>query len=115
MASSISQRERSTILLAYHERAFHETRKSLFATAALSLAALGATAARAAGVEVLNEGFEQRRRPERMGAGQQQRAAGQRLVPGQAACSRPRPARPMPMPPPTSSAPPTAAAASTTG
>jgi hypothetical protein len=32
--------------------------KTLFATAALSLAALGSTAARAAGVEVLDEGFE---------------------------------------------------------
>jgi hypothetical protein len=32
--------------------------KTLFATAALSLAALGATTARAAGVEVLNEGFD---------------------------------------------------------
>jgi hypothetical protein len=32
--------------------------KTLFATAALSLAALGATVARAAGVEVLNEGFD---------------------------------------------------------
>jgi hypothetical protein len=32
--------------------------KTLFATAALSLAALGATSARAAGVEVLNEGFD---------------------------------------------------------
>jgi hypothetical protein len=32
--------------------------KTLFTTAALSLAALGATTARAAGVEVLNEGFD---------------------------------------------------------
>ena len=32
--------------------------KTLFATAALSLAALGASSARAAGVEVLNEGFD---------------------------------------------------------
>lgn len=32
--------------------------KTLFATAALSLAALGSTAARADGVEVLNEGFD---------------------------------------------------------
>lgn len=32
--------------------------KTLFATAALSLAALGATSARAAGAEVLNEGFD---------------------------------------------------------
>ena len=32
--------------------------KTLFATAALSLAALGATSARAAGVEVLDEGFD---------------------------------------------------------
>ncbi len=32
--------------------------KTLFATAALSLAAVGATSARAAGVEVLNEGFD---------------------------------------------------------
>src|SRR5438067_4819590 len=32
--------------------------KTLFATAAVSLAALGSTAARADGVEVLNEGFD---------------------------------------------------------
>jgi hypothetical protein len=57
MASSISQRERSTILLACNERASMKPVKSLFAATALALAALGTTAAHAAGVEVLNEGF----------------------------------------------------------
>jgi hypothetical protein len=57
MASSISQRERFTILLAYMKGLSMKPVKSLFAAAAFSLAALGATAAQAAGVEVLNEGF----------------------------------------------------------
>lgn len=54
----VSQRERSTILLATMKGLSMKRAKTLFATAALSLAALGATTARAAGVEVLNEGFD---------------------------------------------------------
>jgi hypothetical protein len=57
MASSISQRERFTILLASMKGLSMKPVNSLFAAAAFSLAALGATAAQAAGVEVLNEGF----------------------------------------------------------
>jgi hypothetical protein len=57
MASSISQRERFTILLASMKGLSMKPVNSLFAAAAFSLAAIGATAAQAAGVEVLNEGF----------------------------------------------------------
>lgn len=57
MASSISQRERFTILLASMKGLSMKPVNSLFAAAAFTLAALGATAAQAAGVEVLNEGF----------------------------------------------------------
>jgi hypothetical protein len=57
MASSISQRERFTILLASMKGLSMKPVNSLFAAAALSLAAIGAPAAQAAGVEVLNEGF----------------------------------------------------------
>jgi len=58
MVSSISQRERSTILLASMKGLSMKHAKTLYAAAALSLAALGSTAAQAAGVEVLNEGFD---------------------------------------------------------
>ena len=58
MVSSISQRERSTILLASMKGLSMKHAKTLCAAAALSLAALGAPAAQAAGVEVLNEGFD---------------------------------------------------------
>jgi hypothetical protein len=58
MASSISQRERFTILLASKKGLSMKPVNSLFAAAAFSLAALGAPAAHAAGVEVLNEGFD---------------------------------------------------------
>jgi hypothetical protein len=57
MASSISQRERFTILLATKKGLSMKPVNSLFAAAAFSLAAAGATTAQAAGVEVLNEGF----------------------------------------------------------
>jgi hypothetical protein len=57
MASSISQRERFTILLASMKGLSMKPVNSLFAAAAFSLAAIGAPAAQAAGVEVLNEGF----------------------------------------------------------
>ena len=57
MASSPSQRERFSILLASKKGLSMKPVISLFAAAALSLAALGAPAARAQGVEVLNEGF----------------------------------------------------------
>jgi hypothetical protein len=57
MASSISQRERFTILLASMKGLSMKPVNSLFAAAAISLAAIGAPAAQAAGVEVLNEGF----------------------------------------------------------
>jgi hypothetical protein len=57
MASSISQRERFTILLATQKGLSMKPVNSLFAAAAFSLAALGTPAAQAAGVEVLNEGF----------------------------------------------------------
>jgi hypothetical protein len=57
MASSTSQRERFTILLASMKGLSMKPVNSLFTAAAFSLAALGATAAQAAGVEVLNEGF----------------------------------------------------------
>jgi len=57
MASSISQRERFTILLASMKGLSMKPVNSLLATAGLSLAAFGAPAAQAAGVEVLNEGF----------------------------------------------------------
>jgi hypothetical protein len=57
VASSTSQRERSTILLASMKGLSMKHVKTLCATAAVSLAALGATTARAGGVEILNEGF----------------------------------------------------------
>lgn len=57
MASSTSQRERFTILLASNKGLSMKPVNSLFAAAACSLAALGAPATQAAGVEVLNEGF----------------------------------------------------------
>jgi hypothetical protein len=57
MASSISQRERFTILLASKKGLSMKPVNSLFAAAACSLAALAAPVAQAAGVEVLNEGF----------------------------------------------------------
>jgi hypothetical protein len=57
MASSISQRERFTILLASKKGLSMKPVNSLFAAAAFSLAATGAPAAQAAGVDVLNEGF----------------------------------------------------------
>jgi hypothetical protein len=57
MASSTSQRERFTILLASKKGLSMKPVNSLFAAAAISLAASGAPAAHAAGVEVLNEGF----------------------------------------------------------
>ena len=57
MASSISQRERVTILLANKKGLSMKPVNSVFAAAAFSLAAIGAPAAQAEGVEVLNEGF----------------------------------------------------------
>jgi hypothetical protein len=57
MASSISQRERFTILLANKKGLSMKPVNSVFAAAAFSLAAIGAPAAQAAGVEVLTEGF----------------------------------------------------------
>jgi hypothetical protein len=57
MASSISQRERFTILLASMKGLSMKPINSLLAAAAMSLAAIGAPAAQAAGVEILNEGF----------------------------------------------------------
>jgi len=57
MASSISQRERFTILLANKKGLSMKPVNSVFAAAAFSLAAIGAPAAQAEGVEVLNEGF----------------------------------------------------------
>jgi hypothetical protein len=57
MASSISQRERFTILLASKKGLSMKPVNSLFAAAAFSLVAIGAPAAQAGGVEVLNEGF----------------------------------------------------------
>jgi hypothetical protein len=57
MASSTSQRERFTILLASNKGLSMKPVNSLFAAAAFSLAALGATAAQAQSIEVLNEGF----------------------------------------------------------
>jgi hypothetical protein len=56
MASSISQRERFTILLASMKGLSMKPVNNLLAAAAVSLA-IGAPAAQAAGVEVLNEGF----------------------------------------------------------
>lgn len=58
MASSTSQRERFTILLASRKGLSMKPVNSLFAAAAFSLAALGTQAAQAQGVEVLNEGFD---------------------------------------------------------
>ena len=58
MASSTSQRERFTILLASKKGLSMKPVNSLFAAAAFSLAALGTQAAQAQGVEVLNEGFD---------------------------------------------------------
>jgi hypothetical protein len=57
MASSTSQRERFTILLASMKGLSMKPVNSLFAAAACALAATGAPAAQASGVEVLNEGF----------------------------------------------------------
>jgi len=57
MASSISQRERFTILLANKKGLSMKPVNSVFAAAAFSLGAIGAPAAQAEGVEVLNEGF----------------------------------------------------------
>jgi hypothetical protein len=57
MASSTSQRERITILLASMEGLSMKPVNNLLAAAAVSLATIGAPAAQAAGVEVLNEGF----------------------------------------------------------
>jgi hypothetical protein len=57
MASSTSQRERFTILLASKKGLSMKPVNSMFAAAAFALAASGAPAAQAAGVEVLNEGF----------------------------------------------------------
>jgi PEP-CTERM motif len=57
MASSTSQRERFTILLANKKGLSMKPVNSVFAAAAFSLAAIGAPAAQAGGVEVLNEGF----------------------------------------------------------
>lgn len=58
MASSTSQRERFTILLASKKGLSMKPVNSLFAAATFSLAALGTQAAQAQGVEVLNEGFD---------------------------------------------------------
>jgi hypothetical protein len=57
MASSTSQRERFTILLAFIKGLSMKPVNSLFAAAVFSLSVIGAPAAQAAGVEVLNEGF----------------------------------------------------------
>lgn len=57
MASSISQRERFTILLANKKGLSMKPVNSVFAAAAFSLTAIGAPAAQAEGVEVLTEGF----------------------------------------------------------
>jgi hypothetical protein len=57
MASSTSQRERFTILLASMKGLSMKPVNRLLAAATVSLAAIGAPAAQAAGVEVLNEGF----------------------------------------------------------
>jgi hypothetical protein len=57
MASSISQRERFTILLASMKGLSMKPVNSLLAAAAMSLAAIGAPAAQAQSIEVLNEGF----------------------------------------------------------
>lgn len=57
MASSISQRERFTILLANRKGLSMKPVNNVIAAAAFSLAAIGAPAAQAEGVEVLNEGF----------------------------------------------------------
>lgn len=57
MASSISQRERFTILLAHKKGLSMKPVNSVFAAAVFSLAAIGAPAAQAEGVEVLKEGF----------------------------------------------------------
>jgi hypothetical protein len=57
MASSTSQRERFTILLAFKKGLSMKPVNRLFAAAAFSLAALGASAAQAQSIEVLNEGF----------------------------------------------------------
>jgi hypothetical protein len=58
MASSTSQRERFTILLASMKGLSMKPINSLLAAAAVSLATIGAPAAQAEGVEVLNEGFD---------------------------------------------------------
>jgi hypothetical protein len=57
MASSTSQRERFSILLASKKGLSMKPINRLFTAAAFSLAALGATAAQAQSIEVLNEGF----------------------------------------------------------
>ena len=57
MASSTSQRERFTILLASKEGLSMKPVNNKVAAAAFSLAALGAPAAQASCVELLNEGF----------------------------------------------------------
>jgi hypothetical protein len=57
MASSTSQRERITILLASRKGLSMKPGNKQFAAAAFSPAAPGAPAAEASGVEVLNEGF----------------------------------------------------------
>jgi hypothetical protein len=58
VVSSTGQREPSTILLASMKGLSMKHAKTLCATALLSLAALGSTAAQAAGIDILNEGFE---------------------------------------------------------
>lgn len=58
MVSSMSQREQSTILLASMKGLSMKHAKSLYAAAALSLAAIGSAAAQTSGVVVLNEGFD---------------------------------------------------------
>jgi hypothetical protein len=58
MASSTSQRERFTILLASRKGLSMKPVNNKVAAAAFSLTALGAPAAQASGVEVLNEGFD---------------------------------------------------------
>jgi len=58
MVSSISQRERSTILLASMKGLFMKHAKTLCAAAVFSLAAIGSAAAQTSRVEVLHEGFE---------------------------------------------------------
>jgi len=57
MASSTSQRERITILLASRKGLSMKPGNKQFAAAAFSPAAPGAPAAKASGIEVLNEGF----------------------------------------------------------